>query len=362
MSACHFCENEITESKFMLLNDIIYKSCPGCSKSAGMHVFYRCPELFGCAPTRANKSNPLGLQSHCAPCRSEKQGPHENAVLCSQVKEHGGYVINEVRILPMSLEVFGTYTEARELLLNTMPSRGNTYYFKTSKMNCSENTLVFFQSGGCLIGYAIHLKTILLEKPIVLDDGESYNGYYQFAENSVTLFDKLIGKEKMVEIYPEFKTFNQSHQFLPAAVLPAIFSELNTKSGFVKPYMQDNLPEEIADEDIQKLREGAKKIITVNAYERNDKARRQCINYYKKKNGGVIKCEICGFNFGKTYGIQFYDKIHVHHIVEISTIGAEYEIDASKDLIPICPNCHMVAHSRKPAYTPEEIKSMLKNN
>ena len=90
MSACHFCKNEITDSKFMLLNDIIYKSCPGCSKSAGMHVFYKCPELFGCAPTRANKSNPLGLQSHCAPCRSEKQGPHENAVLC----ERGWYQYN----------------------------------------------------------------------------------------------------------------------------------------------------------------------------------------------------------------------------------------------------------------------------
>ena len=56
-----------------------------------------------------------------------------------------------------------------------------------------------------------------------------------------------------------------------------------------------------------------------------------------------------------------FHKIHIHHLVEIHTIGEEYEVDATKDLIPICPNCHMIAHSKKPAYTPEEIKEMLSN-
>lgn len=79
-------------------------------------------------------------------------------------------------------------------------------------------------------------------------------------------------------------------------------------------------------------------------------------------NAGRIKCEVCGFDFGKVYGKEFEGKIHIHHLREISSIGEEYEIDAENDLLPICPNCHMVAHSRKPAFTPEEIKELLKNN
>ena len=79
----------------------------------------------------------------------------------------------------------------------------------------------------------------------------------------------------------------------------------------------------------------------------------------KKKNNGILKCEICGFDFAAVYGLEFSEKIHIHHLVEIATIGEEYEVDAVKDLLPVCPNCHMIAHSRKPAYSPEEIKSMI---
>lgn len=59
------------------------------------------------------------------------------------------------------------------------------------------------------------------------------------------------------------------------------------------------------------------------------------------------------------YGEEFSDKIHIHHIKEISSIGTEYEVDAINDLLPVCPNCHMVAHSKSPAYTPDEIRKMI---
>lgn len=108
-----------------------------------------------------------------------------------------------------------------------------------------------------------------------------------------------------------------------------------------------------------KLTEGNKTAVLVNKYERSPQARALCINHYKAKNNGIIKCEICGFNFGEVYGEEFSDKIHVHHIKEISSIGEEYEIDAITDLLPVCPNCHMIAHSKTPAYTPDEIREMI---
>ena len=111
-------------------------------------------------------------------------------------------------------------------------------------------------------------------------------------------------------------------------------------------------PDDI-DEQEQTLSEGAKKQIFVNAYERNPKARQQCIEYYG------TKCFICGFDFEKKYGEIGKGFIHVHHIKPLSEINEEYEVNPIQDLRPVCPNCHAMIHKKKPAYSIEEIKSLL---
>lgn len=118
------------------------------------------------------------------------------------------------------------------------------------------------------------------------------------------------------------------------------------------------IPEEL-NENI-KYTEGTSKTIVVNAYERNAKAKKACIEYY----GNDYKCQICGFKFADKYGAEFKNKIHVHHIKPISEIGKEYKIDPKKDLLPVCPNCHMILHSKGngQTYSVEEVKTMLKNN
>jgi 5-methylcytosine-specific restriction protein A len=88
---------------------------------------------------------------------------------------------------------------------------------------------------------------------------------------------------------------------------------------------------------------------TVNAYERNQKARIICIEYYKKLNDGKIVCQICGFDFRTFYGEIAEGKIHIHHLNPLHEIGEEYEVDGVNDLIPICPNCHLVIHTKEPA-------------
>ena len=109
-------------------------------------------------------------------------------------------------------------------------------------------------------------------------------------------------------------------------------------------------PDDIEDTS---LYEGTKKKITVNAYERSPQARQECINQFG------YKCQICDFDFEKVYGDIGRDFIHVHHIVDISTIAENYKINPIKDLIPVCPNCHAMLHKRKPAYSPKEIKSKV---
>lgn len=360
---CDFCGNPLSKAQYLLVNDVVYKSCPGCSVDNKQHIHYFCPEFFGTTPKRITSNNPMGLQSHCVRCRSSKKGPHENALLCSKIKAKEGYIISEIRFLPMSDKVFPSYEDAANFIVKTMPSRNGIYYYKKSKMDCAENTFVLFQYGGELIGYAVYINTVELEKSLTFANGDEYNGYYQFAPGTITLLNKPITKSDFTSIDSTFKSFNRSHQKKVAGLLPAIFEIINEKAGFIKASsFEVSLPEEIEEKETSTLVEGAKKQVTVNAYERNPYARIACINHYRKKNKGRLKCEICGFDFGKVYGDKFVEKIHIHHLVEISSVGSEYEVNAIKDLLPICPNCHMIAHSKKPPYTPAEIKEMIKKN
>jgi len=111
-----------------------------------------------------------------------------------------------------------------------------------------------------------------------------------------------------------------------------------------------------ADEvvDVERFVEGATKQILVNAYERNPKARKNCISYYG------TSCMICGFDFGATYGEIGEDYVHIHHLIPLSDISAEYEVDPIRDLRPVCANCHAMIHRRAPPFTLDEMRGFLK--
>lgn len=101
--------------------------------------------------------------------------------------------------------------------------------------------------------------------------------------------------------------------------------------------------------------EGKSVEAVLNRYERNREAREACIEYYG------AKCAICGFDFEKMYGGDFKGIIQVHHIVPVSEVGEEYAVDPIKDLIPVCPNCHVALHSKKGGvYTPDELRSIIR--
>ena len=90
-------------------------------------------------------------------------------------------------------------------------------------------------------------------------------------------------------------------------------------------------------------------------FERNPEARKRCIAHYG------TKCQICGFDFGETYGPSFAGRIEVHHIVPVSEIREDYVVDPINDLIPVCSNCHTALHSKKNGvYNPEELRQFLK--
>ena len=113
------------------------------------------------------------------------------------------------------------------------------------------------------------------------------------------------------------------------------------------------LPEEIDDEDITTVSEGARRTVQVNVYERDPNARRKCIAKWG------VKCSVCSFDFGERYGALGEGFIHVHHLNPLGEIGEQYELNPIADLRPVCPNCHAMLHRKRPAMSIEELKETV---
>ncbi|MEE1072395.1 MAG: hypothetical protein U0L26_08420 [Cellulosilyticum sp.] len=81
--------------------------------------------------------------------------------------------------------------------------------------------------------------------------------------------------------------------------------------------------------------------------------KKECLEYY-----GAI-CDICGFDFGYTYGEAYEDCIEVHNVN-----GTDEEIKEDthpvQDLIPVCCNCHRIIHSQNPPISVEKMRKIVK--
>jgi len=121
--------------------------------------------------------------------------------------------------------------------------------------------------------------------------------------------------------------------------------------------VKDNFAETIFPDEVEadkKYSEGKTRQVKVNSYERNQLARQECIEHFG------LNCQVCDFNFQEKFGELGENFIHVHHIIDISTIGKEYSVNPKTDLIPVCPNCHAMLHKQKPAYSISELKNIIK--
>jgi len=92
--------------------------------------------------------------------------------------------------------------------------------------------------------------------------------------------------------------------------------------------------------------------VGVNRHERNPHARRVCLAHHG------TSCAACGFSFEAAYGPEGEGFIHIHHLVPAAQLGPGYELDPVGDLVPLCPNCHAMAHRRRIPYTVAELRAM----
>jgi 5-methylcytosine-specific restriction enzyme A len=103
----------------------------------------------------------------------------------------------------------------------------------------------------------------------------------------------------------------------------------------------------------QTFPEGTLERVEVNRYERDRRARRLCLAHWG------YRCAVCDLDFGERYGALGQGFIHVHHTLELSSVGPGYKVNPINDLRPICPNCHSMLHRRRPALSIDELRHFL---
>lgn len=173
-------------------------------------------------------------------------------------------------------------------------------------------------------------------------DNQATRGVRQLSPESAALFDRIIAVTDRMPNDGEIITVTEDL----LQDITALGPERSAGKRFT-------MPEEV--DSSEPFYEGAVRRIVVNAYERNSEAREKCIIHYG------CHCAVCGIILANKYGEAAEGLIHVHHIIQLAEIKTQYQVDPVEDLRPVCPTCHAVIHTRRPAFTIEEVQEMIRN-
>jgi 5-methylcytosine-specific restriction protein A len=165
-----------------------------------------------------------------------------------------------------------------------------------------------------------------------------------YEDLSPAKFEQVI---KSVELHLEYRWSKSKAKHLEVRTLVDSY-----RAKLALPVTEVIYPDEVP-ELLTGFTEGGVKQVTINTYERDPEARTACIGKF-----GAI-CQVCDFDFEKTYGEVGKGFIHVHHKVDLAMIGESYQVDPINDLIPVCPNCHAMLHTEKPAMSIDKLRTII---
>lgn len=99
--------------------------------------------------------------------------------------------------------------------------------------------------------------------------------------------------------------------------------------------------------------EGGVKPAVINRRERNPRNRLLCIRLHGEK------CRVCGLEPRNRYG-EAGGIIEVHHLEPLATLQTSRPYDPATELVPLCPDCHRAAHTRRPIpWSVEELQGLM---
>ncbi|GGS60191.1 HNH endonuclease [Actinokineospora fastidiosa] len=119
----------------------------------------------------------------------------------------------------------------------------------------------------------------------------------------------------------------------------------------------DGLPDlDSVESDDEGAFEGRLLLLRHKARERDPKLRRRKIEKVLAEHG-KLECEVCSFDFERTYGDRGHRFAEVHHVVPLHVSNATTTRLA--DLAVLCANCHRMIH-RKRWITPDELRALVR--
>lgn len=180
------------------------------------------------------------------------------------------------------------------------------------------------------------------------EPSENWNRRYAAQITNVHLLDAFVALATLREEMPEFGWARYPRSYVTLS--PAECSQIDTLIESADLLYSD------FESDSSTYVEGAVKIVLANAYERSFAARNAAICHHGST------CAICSFDFEEHFGPTMRGFIHVHHIKPLNEIDEEYRVDPKTDLIPVCPNCHAVIHSRRQALSVDEVKAIRRTS
>lgn len=100
------------------------------------------------------------------------------------------------------------------------------------------------------------------------------------------------------------------------------------------------------------------------AYERMHIARERnssLIRFVKDRarRTGSLACQVCGFDFARTYGDVGYGYIEAHHTRPLSLLKKK-GVTRPDEIALVCSNCHRMLHFRRPWLKMRQLKTILK--
>lgn len=165
-----------------------------------------------------------------------------------------------------------------------------------------------------------------------------------------------------IALYPllELAIFTEKgRNFDIVSRIQQVYEWVNTYSD-EDEILQDEAEYENSIPDVDNLEivsEGHHQLVAHYRRERN----RQIVQKKKQQvlsETGTLECEVCGFDFGKTYGERGKEFCEVHHKIPLSEATDVVKTKLS-DLAIVCSNCHRMIHRKQPALAIEELQELL---
>jgi hypothetical protein len=111
------------------------------------------------------------------------------------------------------------------------------------------------------------------------------------------------------------------------------------------------------------IEEGAEGHSTSKTRKRSAKLVKAGREYFKKLDPeGELRCQACGYIKPDLVKREIIQLHHTKMISELDKNGKKLSLGvAIKTLVPLCPNCHQIAHSSRPPLSKKDIKKILNN-